>query len=141
MTSLLALVCVILASHALIPLPGGMLCPSSASSTSGSIRQRPKTPWASGRCARVHLLFGMGVRGRDRGLSQQSGAPGDRAARPRAQRRQGGGQALRCRAIRNGQVADIEIEAFFIAAGSGPEKQELLRLIGTLVGGPAVKRP
>src|SRR5919198_815647 len=34
-----------------------------------------------------------------------------------------------------GQVADIEIGAFLIAAGSGPEKQELLRLIGTLVRG------
>jgi hypothetical protein len=32
-----------------------------------------------------------------------------------------------------GQVADIDIGAFLIAAGSGPEKQELLRLIGTLV--------
>ena len=32
-----------------------------------------------------------------------------------------------------GQVADIEIGAFLIAAGSGPEKQELLRLIATLV--------
>jgi hypothetical protein len=32
-----------------------------------------------------------------------------------------------------GQVADIELGAFLIAAGSGPEKQELLRLIGTLV--------
>jgi hypothetical protein len=32
-----------------------------------------------------------------------------------------------------GQVADIEIGAFLIRAGSGPEKQELLRLIGTLV--------
>jgi hypothetical protein len=32
-----------------------------------------------------------------------------------------------------GQVADIEIGAFLIAAGSGPDKQELLRLIGTLV--------
>ena len=32
-----------------------------------------------------------------------------------------------------GQVADIEIGAFLIAAGNGPEKQELLRLIGTLV--------
>ena len=31
-----------------------------------------------------------------------------------------------------GQVADIEIGAFLIAAGNGPEKQELLRLIGTL---------
>ena len=35
-----------------------------------------------------------------------------------------------------GQVADIEIGAFLIAGGSGPEKQELLRLIGTLVRGP-----
>jgi hypothetical protein len=34
-----------------------------------------------------------------------------------------------------GQVADIDIGAFLIAAGSGPEKQELLRLIGTLVRG------
>jgi hypothetical protein len=34
-----------------------------------------------------------------------------------------------------GQVADIEIGAFLIAAGNGPEKQELLRLIGTLVRG------
>jgi hypothetical protein len=32
-----------------------------------------------------------------------------------------------------GQAADIEIGAFLIAAGNGPEKQELLRLIGTLV--------
>jgi hypothetical protein len=32
-----------------------------------------------------------------------------------------------------GQVADIEIGAFLIACGNGPEKQELLRLIGTLV--------
>ena len=32
-----------------------------------------------------------------------------------------------------GQVADIDIGAFLIAAGSGPEKQELLRLIGTLI--------
>jgi hypothetical protein len=32
-----------------------------------------------------------------------------------------------------GQVADIEIGAFLIAAGNGPEKQELLRLIGTVV--------
>ena len=28
---------------------------------------------------------------------------------------------------------DIEIGAFLIAAGNGPEKQELLRLIGTMV--------
>jgi hypothetical protein len=34
-----------------------------------------------------------------------------------------------------GQVADIEIGAFLIGTGSGPEKQELLRLIGTLVRG------
>jgi hypothetical protein len=32
-----------------------------------------------------------------------------------------------------GQVADIEIGAFLIAAGNGSEKQELLRMIGTLV--------
>ena len=32
-----------------------------------------------------------------------------------------------------GQFADIELGAFLIAAGKGPEKQELLRLIGTLV--------
>ncbi len=32
-----------------------------------------------------------------------------------------------------GQVTDIEIGAFLIAAGNGPEKQELLRLIGTMV--------
>ena len=29
--------------------------------------------------------------------------------------------------------ADVEVGAFLIAAGNGPEKQELLRLIGTLV--------
>ena len=40
-----------------------------------------------------------------------------------------------------GQVADIEIGAFLIAAGNGPEKQELLRLIGTLVRGPDATRP
>jgi hypothetical protein len=32
-----------------------------------------------------------------------------------------------------GQVADIELGAFLIASHNGPEKQELLRLIGTLV--------
>jgi hypothetical protein len=32
-----------------------------------------------------------------------------------------------------GQVADIELGAFLIATGNGPEKQELLRLIGTLI--------
>jgi hypothetical protein len=36
-----------------------------------------------------------------------------------------------------GQVADIEIGAFLVAVGEGPEKQELLRLIATLVRGPA----
>src|SRR5262245_36368290 len=36
-----------------------------------------------------------------------------------------------------GQVVDIEIGAFLIAAGNGPEKKELLRLIGRLVRGPA----
>jgi hypothetical protein len=35
--------------------------------------------------------------------------------------------------LSGGQVADIEIGAFLIATGNGPEKQELLRLIGTLV--------
>jgi hypothetical protein len=32
-----------------------------------------------------------------------------------------------------GQTADIEIGAFLSSVGQGPEKQELLRLIGTLV--------
>jgi hypothetical protein len=32
-----------------------------------------------------------------------------------------------------GQSADIEIGDFLSAAGNGPEKQQLLRLIGTLV--------
>jgi hypothetical protein len=36
-----------------------------------------------------------------------------------------------------GQIADIELGAFLIGAGSGPEKQELLRLIGTLVRAPS----
>jgi hypothetical protein len=35
-----------------------------------------------------------------------------------------------------GQAVDIEIGTFLIAVGNGPEKQELLRLIGTLVRGP-----
>jgi hypothetical protein len=39
-----------------------------------------------------------------------------------------------------GQVADMEIGAFLIGTGSGPEKQELLRLIGTLVRGPDAMR-
>jgi hypothetical protein len=34
-----------------------------------------------------------------------------------------------------GQVVDIEIGAFLVAVGNGPEKQELLRLIATLVRG------
>jgi hypothetical protein len=33
-----------------------------------------------------------------------------------------------------GQPADIEVGAFLVAVGNGPEKQELLRLIGTLAG-------
>jgi hypothetical protein len=32
-----------------------------------------------------------------------------------------------------GHVVEMDIGAFLIAAGSGPEKQELLRLIGALV--------
>ena len=36
-----------------------------------------------------------------------------------------------------GQVADIELGAFLIGTGSGPEKQALLRLIGTLVRAPS----
>lgn len=32
-----------------------------------------------------------------------------------------------------GQAADIEVSAFLSGVGQGPEKQELLRLIGTLV--------
>jgi hypothetical protein len=39
-----------------------------------------------------------------------------------------------------GQVADIELGAFLIGTGSGPEKQELLRLIGTLVRAPTAPR-
>ena len=31
------------------------------------------------------------------------------------------------------QTVDIEIGAFLVAAGDGPEKQQLLRLIGKLV--------
>ena len=34
-----------------------------------------------------------------------------------------------------GEVANIDIGAFLIAPGSGPEKQELLRLIGALTRG------
>jgi hypothetical protein len=40
-----------------------------------------------------------------------------------------------------GQVADMEVGAFLMAGGSGPEKQELLPLIGTLVRGPDATRP
>jgi hypothetical protein len=39
-----------------------------------------------------------------------------------------------------GQVADIELGAFLIGTGGGPEKQELLRLIGTLVRAPSAPR-
>ena len=39
-----------------------------------------------------------------------------------------------------GHAADIEIGAFLIAAGNGPEKQELLRLIATLVQGADATR-
>jgi hypothetical protein len=35
----------------------------------------------------------------------------------------------------DGEVANIDIGASLIAPGSGPEKQELLRLIGTLTRG------
>ena len=40
-----------------------------------------------------------------------------------------------------GQVTDLESGGFLVAPGSGPEKQELLRLIGTLVRGPDAKSP
>jgi hypothetical protein len=36
-----------------------------------------------------------------------------------------------------GQIADIEIGTFLSRGGQGPEKQELLRLIGTLVEQPS----
>lgn len=36
-----------------------------------------------------------------------------------------------------GRASDIEIGAFLAAGGQGPEHQELLRLIGTLVEEPA----
>ena len=36
-----------------------------------------------------------------------------------------------------GNISDIEIGAFLSQSGRGPEKQELLRLIGTLVTGPS----
>jgi hypothetical protein len=38
-----------------------------------------------------------------------------------------------------GEVANIDIGAFLIAPGSGPEKQELLRLIGTLTATEATR--
>jgi len=41
----------------------------------------------------------MGFGGRDRGLSQQRRPQGDRAAHARTERGEGGGQALRARAI------------------------------------------
>ena len=37
-----------------------------------------------------------------------------------------------------GKTSEIEIGTFLSRAGQGPEKQELLRLIGTLVEGRAV---
>src|SRR5262249_5430135 len=49
--------------------------------------------------SRIHLVFGMGFGRRDRGLSQQRRPQGDRAAHARAERGEGGGQALRARAI------------------------------------------
>src|SRR5262249_28079425 len=51
------------------------------------------------RGARIHLVLGMGFGGRDRGLSQQRRPQGDRAAHARTERGEGGGQALRARAI------------------------------------------
>src|SRR5262245_42699332 len=47
--------------------------------------------------ARADLLFGMGHRSGHRALPRQRRAQGNRAARARAQGRQGGGQALRPR--------------------------------------------
>jgi hypothetical protein len=38
-----------------------------------------------------------------------------------------------------GKVSDIEICAFLSRGGQGPEKQELLRLIGTLVADPGLR--
>src|SRR5215475_13503196 len=49
--------------------------------------------------SRIHLLFGMGFGRRDRGLSQHRRPQGDRAAHARTERGEGGGQALRARAI------------------------------------------
>jgi len=40
-----------------------------------------------------------------------------------------------------GQVSDTEIGAFLNSGGLGPEKQALLRLIGTLVDDSATSRP
>src|SRR5262249_2146958 len=49
--------------------------------------------------SRIHLVLGVGFAGRDRGLSQQRRPQGDRAAHARTERGEGGGQALRARAI------------------------------------------
>src|SRR5262249_11886832 len=49
--------------------------------------------------SRIHLVLGMGLGSRDRGLSQKRRSQGDRAAHARTERREGGGQALRARAI------------------------------------------
>src|SRR5262249_52453069 len=49
--------------------------------------------------SRIHLVLGMGFGRRDRGLSQQRRPQGDRAAHARAERGEGGGEALRARAI------------------------------------------
>jgi hypothetical protein len=45
------------------------------------------------------FVFGVGFGRRDRGLSQQRRPQGDRAAHARTERGEGGGQALRARAI------------------------------------------
>jgi hypothetical protein len=39
-----------------------------------------------------------------------------------------------------GQATNVELGAFLAEGGAGPEKQELLRLIGTLVEGPSIAR-
>src|SRR5262249_13641963 len=51
------------------------------------------------RGARIHLVLGMGFGGGDRGLSQQRRPQADRAAHARTERGEGGGQAVRARAI------------------------------------------
>jgi hypothetical protein len=40
-------------------------------------------------------------------------------------------------AASGGQASDIDIGTFLIGGGRGPEHQELLRLIGTLVDAPS----